>query len=107
MPQIHIVLRRVNPAIKIDLAQVGRLDDCQFSPLPFSAIANSPIARFLKSSDISDSLYVNHLDISKLIAACKDLPCFSIEFFDNTLVLIFDYNLDDDEGTKKEEGKGN
>lgn len=107
MPQIHVVLRRVNPALKIDLAQVGCLNDHQFSPLPFSAIANSPIARFLKSSDISDSLYVDHLDISKLIAACECLPCFSIEFFDNTLILMFDYNLDDDEGATEEEGKGN
>lgn len=107
MPQIHVVLRRVNPALKIDFAQVGHLEDRQFSPLPFSAVANSPIARFLKSSDISDSLYVNHSDVSKLIAACESLPCFSIEFFDNTLVLMFDYNLDDDEGATKEEGKGN
>lgn len=107
MPQIHVVLRRVNPALKIDLAQVGHFEDRQFSPLPFSAVANSPIACFLKSSDVSDSLYVNHSDISKLIAACDDLPCFSIEFFDNTLVLMFDYNLDGNESATEEEGKGN
>ena len=107
MPQIHVVLRRVNPALKIDLAQVGRLSDHQFEPLPFSAIADSPIACFLKSSHISDSLYVNHSDIPKLIAVCDDLPCFGIEFFDNTLVLMFDFNLDSDEGATKEEGEGN
>lgn len=106
MPQIHVVLRRVNPALKIDLAQVGRLSDHQFDPLPFSAIENSPIACFLKSSPISDSLYVDHSDISKLITACSDLPRFSIEFFDNTIVLMFDFNLNDDEGATKEEGKG-
>lgn len=106
MPQIHVVLRRINPALKIDLAQVGRLNDHQFEPLPFSAIADSPVASFLKSSPISDSLYVNHSDISKLIAACNDFPCFSIEFFDNTLVLMFDFNLDNNEGETKEEGKG-
>lgn len=107
MPQIHVVLRRINPALKIDFVQVGRLDDCQFVPLPFSAIENSPIACFLKSSHISDSLYIDHSDLSKLIAACENLPCFNIEFFDNTLVLVFDFNLDDDEGAAKEEGKGN
>jgi len=107
MTHIHVVLRRINPALKIDLVQVGHLDNCQFSPLPFSAIANSPIACFLKSSDISDSLYVNHSDVSELIVACEDLPCFSIEFFDNTLVLMFDHNLNDDEVATKEEGKGN
>lgn len=107
MPQIHVVLRRINPALKIDLAQVGRLNDHQFEPLPFSAISDSSIACFLKSSDISDSLYVDHSDISKLIAACEDYSCFNVEFFDNTLVLMFDLNFNNDEGAPKEEGKGN
>lgn len=107
MPQIHVVLRRINPALKIDLAQVGYLNDHQFEPIPFSAIADSSIACFLKSSPISDSLYVDHSDISRLIAACEGYPCFSVEFFDNTLVLMFDLNFGDDEGATKEEGKGN
>lgn len=106
MSQIHVVFRRVNPALKIDLAQVGRLVDRQFDPLPLSAIASCPIARFLKSSPISDSLYVDHSDITEIIAVCGDLPSFSIEFFDNTIVLMFDFNLNNDEGATKEEGKG-
>lgn len=107
MAQIHVVLRRINPALKIDLVQVGRLNDCQFDPLPFSAIANFPIACFLRSSDISDSLYIDHSDVSRLIAACRGLPRFGVEFFDNTLVITFDFNLKDDEGATKKEGKGN
>lgn len=106
MTQIHVVIRRINPALKIDLVQVGRLVDHQFDPLPFSAIEDCPIARFLQSSPISDSLYVDHSDITELIAACGDLPCFSIEFFDNTIVLMFNFNLNNDEGATKEEGKG-
>jgi len=106
MSQIHVVLHRINPALKIDLAQVGRFDGHQFEPLPFSAIEDSFIAHFLKSSSISDSLYISHSDITRFIAACSDYPCFGVEFFDNTIVLMFDFNLNNDEGTTKEEGKG-
>lgn len=106
MPQIHVVIRRINPALKIDLVQVGRIEDGQFTPIPFSAIANSPIAPYLKSSHISDSLYVDHSEISNLVGACKSLPDFCIEFFDNTLVLMFDLDLPDDESSSEEEGKG-
>ena len=107
MTQIHIVIRRINPALKIDLAQVGRLKDGQFEILPLSAIANSPVVRFLKSSDISDSLYVDHSDIRDFIVACGPLPGFGIEFFDNTIVLMFDYNLSYDEVPTKKEGERN
>lgn len=107
MTQIHVVVRRVSPALKVDLAQIGRLKDGQFDPLPLGAIANTPIARFLENSDISNSLYVNHSKIADLVAACEGLPGFSIEFFDNTLVLVFDFDLNYDEGATKEEGKGN
>lgn len=107
MTEIHVVVRRVNPALKIDLVQVGYLKDCQFTPIPFDAIENFPITRFLKSSHISDSLYVNHSDISNLVAACESLPGFRVEFFDNTFVLIFNFEFNCDEGATKEEGKGN
>lgn len=105
MTEIHVVIRRINPALKIDLAQVGRFKDRQFEPLPLSAIANSPVAPYLKSSQISDSLYVNHSEISNLVVACEGLPSFHIEFFDNTIVLMFNFELDCNESTTKEEGK--
>jgi len=107
MTEIHVVIRRINPALKIDLVQVGRLKDCQFEPLPLDAIANSPISRFLKSSSISDSSYVDHSDISSLIVACESLPGFDVEFFDNTIILIFDFELAHDESTTKEKESGN
>ena len=106
MSQIHVVLRRINPALKIDLVQVGRLIDHQFDPLPRSAIGDFPIARFLKSSAISDSLYIDHSDIASLVTTCGCLPHFGIEFFDNTIVLMFDFNFNNYESTKKEEGEG-
>ena len=107
MTEIHVVIRRINPALKIDLVQVGRLKDCQFEPLPPSAVADSPVARFLKSSSISDSSYVDHSDVSALITACENLPGFDIEFFDNTIILIFDLELDCNESTTKEKESGN
>ena len=107
MTEIHVVIRRINPALKIDLVQIGRLKDRQFEPLPFEAVANSPFASFLKSSDISDSLYVDHSKIADLIAACGSLPGFNVEFFDNTIVLMFDFDLNCNESAKEEEGKGN
>lgn len=107
MTEIHVVIRRINPALKIDLVQVGRLKDCQFEVLPFEAIVNLPITQFLKSSDISDSLYVEHSKVSDLISVCESLSGFDVEFFDNMLVLMFDFNLDHDEVATEEEGKGN
>lgn len=107
MTQIHVVVRRVNPALKIDLVQVGRLKDGHFESLPFDAIKDTPIARFLKSSHISDSLYVDHSDVFALVVACGDIPGSAVDFFDNTIVLIFDSKLNCDESTTKEEGARN
>lgn len=105
MTQLHVVIRRINPALKIDLVQVGRIKDGQFDPIPFDAISNSPIASYLKSSNISDSLYIDHSEISDLIGTCSLFPDFCIEFFDNTIVLMFNFELDYDESTTKEERK--
>lgn len=107
MTQLHIVVRRVNPALKIDLVQVGRLKNGQFDPLPLGAIANTPIACFLESSDISDVPYVSHSKMANVIAACEGFPGFDVNFFDNTMVLMFDFDLNYDEGATEEEGKGN
>lgn len=105
MSQIHVVIRRINPALKIDLVQVGYFKENQFEPLPSDAVKDLPIARFLKSSSISDSPYIDHSEIFDLVTTCGSLPHFRVEFFDNTLVLMFDFNLDCDESTTKEERK--
>ena len=34
MTQVHIVIRRINPALKIDLVQVGYIEDGQFAIMP-------------------------------------------------------------------------
>jgi len=107
MAQIHLVIRRISPALKIDLVQVGYVKDGQFIPIPLDAIANSPVATYLNGSHISDSLYVHHSEVSDLIKTCGALPGFCFEFFDNTIVLMFNLELNCDESASKEEGKGN
>jgi hypothetical protein len=106
MSQVHIVIRRINPALKIDLAQVGRLEEGRFESIPLEILANSAISNILKRSEISDSLYVDHSSIPKLIAICEGFPDFRIEFFDNTLILMFYRDLDRNESATKEEGEG-
>lgn len=106
MTQIHLVFRRINPALKIDLVQIGHVDNGQFKELSFSDFEHLPVLSAIRSDSISDSHYIYHSDISGLVANLSTLPGFSIEFFDNTLVLMFDFNADSHESASKEEGEG-
>lgn len=106
MTQIHLVIRRINPAIKVDLVQVGCLEDGQFTTLPLDTLKVAPFSKYVECSSVSDSPYIEHHSISGLIAALISYPNFAIEFFDNTLVLMFDLDLPDDESSSEEEGKG-
>lgn len=107
MTQIHLVIRRINPAIKVDLVQIGRLEDGQFMTLPLDIFKCTPLSDYIERSSVSDSPYIEHHSICSLVETLVAYPNFAIEFFDNTLVLMFDFNLNDDEITKEEEGKGN
>lgn len=107
MTQVHVVIRRINPAIKIDLVQVGRLENDQFTTLPFDILKVAPFSEYLECSSVSDSPYIEHHSVLGLIAALISYPNFAIEFFDNTLVLTFDLNLTGNEISSEEEGKGN
>lgn len=107
MRQIHLVARRINPALKIDLVQIGYIDDGQFKELPLSDFESLPGLSVVRDDSITDSHYLYHSDISGLIANLSTLPGFSIEFFDNTLVVMFDFNLEEYEIPSKEKGKGN
>ena len=107
MTQIHIVLRRVNPALDVDLAQVGYVKNGQFEQLSPDIFSGTPIFDYFLSSDISKSPYVKHRSIARLVATIASYPEFDVEFFDNTIVFMFDFNIDCDESSSKEEGKGN
>lgn len=105
MKHVHVVLRRVNPALKIDFAQIGYIKDGQFEMLPLEALASTPIPDYVEFSTISASPYINHSSIPSLVEALIAYPDFSIDFFDNTLVLMFNADLPNDESPSKEEGK--
>ena len=107
MTQIHLVARRINPALKIDLIQIGYIEDGHFTSLPVDAFEGTPVYSFLKSSNISESSYLNHEDVPRLVSTLCPLPGFGIDYFDNTLVLVFNLNIDPHEVASKEEGKGN
>ena len=107
MTQIHLVARRINPALKIDLVQIGYVEGGHFTSLPISLFDGTPVHSFLKSSSISESLYLDHEDIPRLVSALCPLPGFGVDYFDNTLVFVFNLNIDLHEITSKEKGKGN
>lgn len=107
MTQIHVVVRRINPAFKIDLVQVGSVKDGQFSVLPLDALGRTPVPAYVEHSSIADSPYIEHRSVFSLVDALSAYPNFDIEFFDNTLVLMFDFDLVSDESASQEEGKGN
>ena len=106
MTQIHVVIRRINPALKIDLVQVGHVKDGHFSTLPLDALGRTPVSEHVKCLGISDSPCIDHHSICNLVEALIAYPGFAIEFFENTLVLMFDFDLTHDESASKEEGKG-
>ena len=106
MTQVHIVVRRINPALKVDFIQVGCIKDDQFSPLPLDALDHTTVPDFVEHSSISASPYINHCQIPSLVEALIAYPDFSVDFFDNTLVLMFSTDLTHNESASKEEGKG-
>jgi len=106
MTQIHVVIRRINPAFKIDLVQVGCIENGQFSAFSIDALKRTPVSDYVEHSSIADSPYIEHRSVFSLIGALSAYPNFDIEFFDNTLVLMFDFDLTPDEIASQEEGKG-
>jgi hypothetical protein len=107
MTSVHVVIRRVNPALKIDLVQVGYIKDGQFETLCLSDLAHTPISNYVEHSNIAASPYIDHCCIPSLVEALVAYPDFSVDYFDNTLVLMFSTELTRDESTSKEKGKGN
>lgn len=105
MTQIHVVIRRINPAFKIDLVQVGYIKDGQFLALSLDELGCTLVPTYVEHSSIADSPYIEHSSVSSLVSALSAYPKFAVEFFDNTLVLMFDFDIDCDESTSKKEGK--
>ena len=72
-----------------------------------SSLSLLPASTYIEHSSIADSPYIEHCSVFSLVDALSAYPNFDIEFFDNTLVLMFDFDLISDEGASQEEGKGN
>ena len=96
--QYHVLLSRINPSLKIDLARVCTIKDghaVALTPDEFRDIfADSDLVRLcdlLVFSNISESMYIRHEDVSVLVGYLMDRTSGSIDFFDNNLVIIFDY----------------
>lgn len=93
MNQIHVVLSRINPALSIDLVRFGHLEDGQFVQLPLDLFSDTPVSALIRLTDISDSAYLQHKDVSRLVSLLSCYPGFCLDYFDNTLVIVFDFNL--------------
>lgn len=106
MTQVHVVIRRINPALNVDLVQVGYIKEGQFSQLHLDTLDCTPIPDYVELSSISATPHINHSLIPSLIEALIAYPDFSVDFFDNTLVLMFSTDLTRNESTSKEEGQG-
>ena len=106
MTQIHVVIRRINPAFKIDLVQVGYIENNQFSALSIDDLKSTLVPTYVEHSSIADSPYIEHSSVPSLVSALSGYPKFAVEFFDNTLVLMFDFDLTLNESASEEEGKG-
>ena len=107
MAHVHVVIRRINPALNVDFVQVGYIKEGQFSTLQLSTLDCTPISDYVKLSSISTTPHIDHSLVSSLVEALMAYPDFSIDFFDNTLVLMFSTDLTHDESTSEEKGKGN
>ena len=106
MTQVHVVIRRINPALNVDFVQVGYIKDGEFSTLHLSDLDCTPIPDYVELSSISATPHINHSLIPSFVEALAEYPDFSVDFFDNTLVLMFSTDLTHDESASKEEGKG-
>ena len=106
MAQIHVVIRRINPALNVDFVQVGYIKEGQFSTLHLSTLDCTPIPDYVELSSISTTPHIDHSLIPSLIEALIAYPDFSVDFFDNTLVLMFSTDLTHNESASEEEGKG-
>lgn len=107
MIHVHVVIRRINPALNVDLVQVGFIKDGEFVTLHLSEVAHTPISDYVEQSSIATSPYIEHSCIPSLVEALVAHPDFSVDFFENTLILMFSTNLTHHESSSEEEGKGN
>ena len=99
----HILISRINPALKIDLVRFCIIKDGQAKALTVDEVDDFcskcrlfSLKDYIRSSDISDSMYIQHSDIFDLVETFANYFPVTLDYFDNNLVIVFDY------GTEKE-----
>lgn len=104
--QYHILISRINPALKIDLARFCTIVDGQakaFTVDEFRQFCKDSqldsLSEIFSVSEISDSMYIRHSDLSALIQALMTTGPITVDYFDNNFVIVFNY------GTEKKEDK--
>lgn len=107
MRQFHFVFNRINPSLKIDHIRIGEIVEGRFKPVDPKIFSNEAFYPLIRNSEISDASYILHSKVSALLVDLSTRDGFSMDFFDNSMVLIANFNLDPHESTSKEEGKGN
>lgn len=106
MRQIHFVFHRINPALKIDHIRIGEIVEGQFKPVDPKVFSDEAFYPLIRNSEISDASYILHSKIPALLVDLSTRDGFSLDFFDNSMVLIANFNLDTNEVASKEEDKG-
>lgn len=107
MKQIHFVINRINPALKIDAIRIGEIVDGNFKAVDPKIFSDESFYPLIRNSDISDTSYILHSEVPAIISDFSAREGFGVDFFDNTVVLFANFNLDTNEIASKEEGKGN
>lgn len=106
--QYRFFISRSNPALKIDLVYFCAMKDGEaesFTPDEFFSFCYDHSFRGLLDlifvSDISDSMYIYHSDIFKLIQTIMPVAPVTLDYFNSNLIIAFDY--DTEKETPKEE----
>lgn len=107
MKQIHFVISRINPALKIDAIRIGEIVDGHFKAFDPKIFSDESFYPLIRDFDIPDTSYILHSEVPAIISDFSAREGFGVDFFDNTVVLFANFNLDTNEIASKEEGKGN
>lgn len=107
MIQVHFCFRRVNPAVRIDLLNVGTIKEGQFAPLDDrqldllrNCLTSYGFSDFIHMDDLSPEQYVIHDHVASFVCAFSP---DRLEWFQDTLVVGLTLDLESYESSEKEE----
>ena len=107
MTQIHFCFRRINPALHIDLLNVGTIEEGRFAPLDDRqtvllrrCLADRGFGDFMHKDSLSTEQYVFHDDATSFVCAFSP---DRLDWFQDTFVVVLTLDLDSYEPSEKEE----